>query len=178
MAGPAALYIIDRMITLSRRRVFLPVVSAELLPSNVFKLVIQRPPDFEYRSGQYLRIACPALGDKVFHAFTISSPPQAPNISLHIRAVGPWTNRMKDAVSRALHLPGPLPKVEYTYPIFPQYIVFLSVAKRSRSKYGRLNPRPRHQLSIFQAPLIAAVGTDHRQGGKDTVNPQRRHRSA
>jgi len=34
LAGPAALYAVDWMISMSRRRIFLPVIDAELLPSG------------------------------------------------------------------------------------------------------------------------------------------------
>ena len=79
------------------------------------KIVIQRPPGFEFRSGHYVRISCPALGDDVFHDFTLSSSPQADNLSVHIRAVGPWTRRLRKEISKAVHLPGPLPKVSSSF---------------------------------------------------------------
>jgi hypothetical protein len=34
LAGPAVVYAVDKMISLSRRRIFLPVIGAELLPSG------------------------------------------------------------------------------------------------------------------------------------------------
>jgi hypothetical protein len=40
LAGPAVVYAVDKMISLSRRRIFLPVIGAELLPSGTGVLPI------------------------------------------------------------------------------------------------------------------------------------------
>lgn len=79
---------------------------------DVTKLSIRRPVDFKFRSGQWVRLCCPALGDEVYHPFTISSPPQKENLSVHIRAVGPWTKRMRETIQQSINRHLPLPKVK------------------------------------------------------------------
>ncbi|XP_056138124.1 dual oxidase 1 [Lampris incognitus] len=96
---PALLFLLDKLISLSRKKVEIPVVRAELLPSGVTHLEFKRPQGFVYRSGQWVRIACLLLGTDEYHPFTLTSAPHEENLSLHIRAVGPWTNRLRELYS-------------------------------------------------------------------------------
>lgn len=59
----------------------------------------QRPQAFEYKSGQWVRIACLGLGTNEYHPFTLTSAPHEDTLSLHIRAVGPWTTRLREIYS-------------------------------------------------------------------------------
>ncbi|CAL1297932.1 unnamed protein product [Larinioides sclopetarius] len=93
--GPCVLFCIDRLISISRKKVEIPVIKAELLPSGVTHLEFKRPNNFEYKSGQWVRIACVPLNTNEFHPFTLSSAPHEENLSLHIRAVGPWTTNLR-----------------------------------------------------------------------------------
>lgn len=63
---------------------------------GVTHLRFQRPQGFEYKSGQWVRIACLALGTNEYHPFTLTSAPHEDTLSLHIRAVGPWTTRLRE----------------------------------------------------------------------------------
>uniref|UniRef100_A0A4W6D008 NAD(P)H oxidase (H2O2-forming) n=1 Tax=Lates calcarifer TaxID=8187 RepID=A0A4W6D008_LATCA len=85
---PALLFLLDKLISLSRKKVEIPVVRAELLPSGVTHLEFKRPQGFVYRSGQWVRIACLMLGTDEYHPFTLTSAPHEETLSLHIRAVG------------------------------------------------------------------------------------------
>ncbi|XP_042331568.1 dual oxidase 2 [Sceloporus undulatus] len=96
---PALLYGADKLLSLSRKKVEISVVKAELLPSGVTYLQFQRPQDFEYRSGQWVRIACLSLGTTEYHPFTLTSAPHEDTLSLHIRAAGPWTTRLRELYS-------------------------------------------------------------------------------
>ena len=59
-----------------------------------------------------MRIACMALGTTEYHPFTLTSAPHEDTLSLHIRAVGPWTTRLRELYSpESLALIGKLPKV-------------------------------------------------------------------
>lgn len=59
-----------------------------------------------------MRIACVALGTTEYHPFTLTSAPHDDTLSLHIRAVGPWTTRLRELYSpKNLALLGTLPKV-------------------------------------------------------------------
>ncbi|XP_042352652.1 dual oxidase 1 [Plectropomus leopardus] len=93
---PALLFLLDKLISLSRKKVEIPVVKAELLPSGVTHLEFKRPQGFVYRSGQWVRIACLMLGTDEYHPFTLTSAPHEETLSLHIRAVGPWTSQLRE----------------------------------------------------------------------------------
>ncbi|XP_036432005.1 dual oxidase 2 [Colossoma macropomum] len=93
---PALLYLLDKLISLSRKKVEIPVVKAELLPSGVTYLEFKRPQAFAYRSGQWVRVACLELGTDEYHPFTLTSAPHEDTLSLHIRAVGPWTSKLRE----------------------------------------------------------------------------------
>ncbi|NXT94227.1 DUOX2 oxidase, partial [Anhinga rufa] len=109
---PALIYSADKLLSLSRKKVEISVVKAELLPSGVTHLRFQRPQDFDYKSGQWVRIACVALGTTEYHPFTLTSAPHEDTLSLHIRAVGPWTTRLRELYSpESLALIGKLPKL-------------------------------------------------------------------
>ncbi|XP_058150089.1 dual oxidase 1 [Dasypus novemcinctus] len=96
---PALIYVGDKLVSLSRKKVEISVVKAELLPSGVTHLQFQRPQGFEYKSGQWVRIACLALGTTEYHPFTLTSAPHEDTLSLHIRVAGPWTTRLREIYS-------------------------------------------------------------------------------
>ncbi|XP_067090540.1 dual oxidase 1 [Osmerus mordax] len=93
---PALLFLLDKLISLNRKKVEIPVVKAELLPSGVTYLEFKRPQGFVYRSGQWVRVACLALATDEYHPFTLTSAPHEKTLSLHIRAVGPWTSQLRE----------------------------------------------------------------------------------
>uniref|UniRef100_A0A8D0BPC5 NAD(P)H oxidase (H2O2-forming) n=1 Tax=Salvator merianae TaxID=96440 RepID=A0A8D0BPC5_SALMN len=97
---PALIYGADKLVSLSRKKVEISVVKAELLPSGVTHLEFQKPQDFDYRSGQWVRIACLSLGTNEYHPFTLTSAPHEDTLSLHIRAAGPWTTRLRELYSQ------------------------------------------------------------------------------
>jgi len=68
------------------------------MPSgDVVELRMER---FDFRAGQYIRIAIPELGTLFFHPFTISSAPHDPEVVIHIKAMGDWTRRILELTSR------------------------------------------------------------------------------
>ncbi|XP_064609284.1 dual oxidase 2-like [Liolophura sinensis] len=93
--GPAILFTLDKIVSFSMKKVELSVVRAELLPSDVTHLEFKRPLNFDYKSGQWVRIACTELSTSEYHPFTLTSAPHEDTLSLHIRAVGPWTNNLR-----------------------------------------------------------------------------------
>ncbi|XP_034541530.1 dual oxidase 1 [Notolabrus celidotus] len=109
---PALLFLLDKLISLSRKKSEIPVLRAELLPSGVTHLEFKRPQGFVYRSGQWVRIACLMLGTDEYHPFTLTSAPHEETLSLHIRAVGPWTSQLRELYTEenVLEL-GALPKL-------------------------------------------------------------------
>uniref|UniRef100_K7GB35 NAD(P)H oxidase (H2O2-forming) n=1 Tax=Pelodiscus sinensis TaxID=13735 RepID=K7GB35_PELSI len=73
--------------------------NAQVAGSGVTYLKFQRPQDFDYKSGQWVRIACLSLGTNEYHPFTLTSAPHEDVLSLHIRAAGPWTTRLRELYS-------------------------------------------------------------------------------
>lgn len=92
---PALIFLLDKLVSLQRKKVEIPVVTAQLLPSGVTYLEFKRPQGFVYRSGQWVRVACLDLGTDEYHPFTLTSAPHEETLSLHIRAVGPWTSQLR-----------------------------------------------------------------------------------
>lgn len=114
--GPLVLYVLDRLVSLSRKKVEISVIRAEHLPSDVTMLLMKRPTSFEYRSGQWVRIASLGLNGSEYHPFTLSSAPHEDNLSVHIRALGPWTinlrkiydpSNLQDRAYPKIYLDGP-----------------------------------------------------------------------
>eukprot|EP00118_Oscarella_pearsei_P006944 m.32550 g.32550 ORF g.32550 m.32550 type:complete len:1691 (+) comp31668_c0_seq3:179-5251(+) len=110
-AFPAVLFLVDKLISISRNRIKIRVFKAEILPSAVTALIFKRPDDFDYKSGQWVRIASHGLSKDEYHPFTLTSAPHEEHLSLHIRAVGPWTQNLRKIYSDTpyplLYLDGP-----------------------------------------------------------------------
>ena len=63
--------------------------------TDVTYLEIRKPNNFEYKSGQWVRIASLAQSHNEYHPFTLTSAPHEDHLSVHIRAVGPWTSNLR-----------------------------------------------------------------------------------
>jgi len=73
------------------------VIKATTLPSQVVKLRIKRPREFEFKAGEYIYLNVPNIAKYEWHPFTISSAPEIEDeFSVHIRAVGGWTKQLYD----------------------------------------------------------------------------------
>jgi len=92
---PALVFITDKIIEIRRSYIEVQVKDFEVLQSSVTCIKMKRPKTFQYISGQYVRIACPALSKREFHPFTLSSSPQEEELHVHIRAIGPWTTAIR-----------------------------------------------------------------------------------
>ncbi|XP_043242843.1 NADPH oxidase 5-like [Amphibalanus amphitrite] len=78
------------------------VTAATLLPSEVVRLTVSRPPDFVFRPGDFCYVNIPAVAKYEWHPFTISSSPENEDqITFHVRAVGEWTRSLHDKVLEA-----------------------------------------------------------------------------
>ena len=82
-----------------------------ILLTDVTMLEFKRPTTFEYKSGQWVRIACKTLNSSEYHPFTLSSAPHEENLSLHIRSVGPWTTNLRRTFDPNVVREHPYPKV-------------------------------------------------------------------
>lgn len=56
---------------------------------------ITKPEGFKYKSGMYLFLQCPEISSFEWHPFSITSAPDDPFLSVHIRTLGDWTAEMK-----------------------------------------------------------------------------------
>uniref|UniRef100_A0A6T7H5I0 FAD-binding FR-type domain-containing protein n=1 Tax=Attheya septentrionalis TaxID=420275 RepID=A0A6T7H5I0_9STRA len=72
----------------------------QLLPADVIQLSFPKPPEFEYNPGQFVQICIPALSFLQFHPFSLSSAPHQDMVTIHIRVLGNWTNRLKTLASK------------------------------------------------------------------------------
>jgi dual oxidase len=63
----------------------------------------KRPRGFVFVSGQWVRTSCPAFACHFNerHAFSIASSPQDTTLELYIKAVGPWTWKLHQAITLA-----------------------------------------------------------------------------
>lgn len=109
--GPAALFMMDKLISLSRKKTELSVLRAQNLPSDVTMLEFKRPPRFEYKSGMWVRIACLSQGKDEYHPFTLTSAPHEDTLKVHIRALGPWTWNIRETFDPENLGPGRYPKL-------------------------------------------------------------------
>ena len=109
--GPAVVFAIDQVISLSRRKAEVAVVRADILPSQVIGIYFKRPPSFDYIAGQWVRIASLEQNPGEYHPFTLSSAPHEENLSLHIRAVGPWTHNFREIFQNKKSKGEPYPKL-------------------------------------------------------------------
>ena len=102
--GPACIFLLEKAISLYKTHAKTGksyVTTGVVLPSRVVNLVIKRPPNFTFKPGDYVYLNIPSIANFEWHPFTISSAPeQADTLSLHIRAVGHWTNSLYEYFER------------------------------------------------------------------------------
>ncbi|KAH0620117.1 hypothetical protein JD844_014733 [Phrynosoma platyrhinos] len=93
---PGFLFLLEKILgTALSHSGGLSIMEINLLPSKVTHLVIQRPPFFHYKPGDYVYLNIPIIAKYEWHPFTISSAPeQTETLWLHIRSLGQWTNRL------------------------------------------------------------------------------------
>ncbi|XP_055335314.1 dual oxidase-like isoform X2 [Paramacrobiotus metropolitanus] len=94
---PLVVFVIDRLMSIKQTVQNLQVVEAELLPSDVIHLTFERPSHFTFRSGQWIRLACTAFRNEEAHPFTLTSMPHEPLLSVHVKAHGIWTWKLRQA---------------------------------------------------------------------------------
>ncbi len=77
------------------------VSTAMLLPPDSLCLLIRKPVNWAYSTGDWVSLNVPSISKHEWHAFTISSAPELPDLfSLHIRAVGPWTISLRERIKK------------------------------------------------------------------------------
>ncbi|XP_077997407.1 dual oxidase 1-like [Glandiceps talaboti] len=111
LIGPAILFTLDKLVSISRKKEEVLVTKVELLPSGVVYLEWKRPIDFTYKSGQWIQLSSAALGENEYHPFTLTSAPHEDRLSVHIRALGPWTMNMEHKYNPDSVVDGQYPKL-------------------------------------------------------------------
>ncbi|CCD71702.1 NAD(P)H oxidase (H2O2-forming) [Caenorhabditis elegans] len=118
VVGPIVLFVIDRIIGLMQYYKSLDIAHAEILPSDIIYIEYRRPREFEYKSGQWITVSSPSISCTFneSHAFSIASSPQDENMKLYIKAVGPWTWKLRSELIRSLNTGSPFPLIHMKGP--------------------------------------------------------------
>jgi NAD(P)H-flavin reductase len=69
-----------------------------VLPCGIVKISFNKT--FNYEAGQYIFIMTPKINPFEFHPFSLSSCPSDETTSVHIRALGDWTRKLKDYIEK------------------------------------------------------------------------------
>jgi NADPH oxidase len=92
---PGIAYFGERMYREYRARRATRLSKVLVHPSGAMELRIVKP-SFKYVAGQWLFIQVPDISGFQWHPFTITSAPEDPYVSVHIRQVGDWTQALGD----------------------------------------------------------------------------------
>jgi len=92
---PGILYFGERMYREYRARRATRLSKVLVHPSGAMELRIVKP-SFKYVAGQWLFVQVPDISGLQWHPFTITSAPEDPYVSVHIRQVGDWTQALGD----------------------------------------------------------------------------------
>ena len=110
---PGIIYALDKIVSLRGSYMELDILGTEILPSDVIKIKFYRPPNYKFLSGQYVQvgvisssglnnesqlfqISCTAIKPEEFHSLTITSAPHEDFLSVHVKAVGAWTWKLRN----------------------------------------------------------------------------------
>ncbi len=92
------LEILER-IMFGRKKTY--ITTAMLLPSDTVCLVIKKSERMAYKTGDWLSLNVPSIANFEWHAFTISSSPECPEVlTLHIKVVGSWTRALQKMLEK------------------------------------------------------------------------------
>ncbi len=109
---PIAGFVVEQILRLVRRGKESPILLAEPLRSGVTQLRLQKPKGFDFSAGDYAFIKVPAVAKHEWHPFTISSAPEAEELSFHVRVLGNWTHALRHHIDMGAppdvaHVDGP-----------------------------------------------------------------------
>ncbi|KAK2461977.1 hypothetical protein APHAL10511_006440 [Amanita phalloides] len=90
---PFIIYFGERVYREYRARLATRLSRVLVHPSGAMELRITKP-SFEYVAGQWLFLQIPEISNFQWHPFTITSAPEDPYVSVHIRQVGDWTRAL------------------------------------------------------------------------------------
>lgn len=154
---PGAIYLAERVY-----RRYSAYRSVQLTSINVMNKVLciefERDSAFPngYKEGQYLFLNCPHISFGQWHPFTISSAPQEPSVSLHMRVMGPssWTGKLSSYLQLML-------------PAGASYTTFVNAAQKGKvmGPDGRVLLRvygphsaPTQHIARYSVDMIIGAG--------------------
>ncbi|KAH9044826.1 NADPH oxidase [Lactarius pseudohatsudake] len=94
---PGIIYFGERVYREIRARRATRLSKLLVHPSGAMELRLVKP-SFKYTAGQWLFIQVPDVSRWQWHPFTITSAPEDPYVSVHIRQVGDWTQALGERV--------------------------------------------------------------------------------
>lgn len=71
-------------------------ISFAVFPADVTMVRFSRPPNFKYLSGQWVRLGFTAFQPSEYHSLTLTSAPHENYLSVHVKAQGPWTWKLRN----------------------------------------------------------------------------------
>jgi ferredoxin-NADP reductase/Ca2+-binding EF-hand superfamily protein len=116
LAGlPLIAFFAEQVWRRRRRGTSTQVTRSEALRSGVTRIEMVKPAGFVHHAGDYVFLKIPAVARHEWHPYTLSSAPENPALTVHIRALGNWSTAVRRVVeSRApgapplvAHLDGP-----------------------------------------------------------------------
>ncbi|KAG2333384.1 hypothetical protein Bca52824_004564 [Brassica carinata] len=97
---PVVLYLSERLVRTLRSRIeAVSILKVGVLPGELLSLQMSRPDNFRYKSGQYMYLKCSEVSSLEWHPFSITSAPGDDYLSVHIRGLGDWTNKLRSIFS-------------------------------------------------------------------------------
>ncbi|XP_074179839.1 NADPH oxidase 1 isoform X2 [Rhinolophus sinicus] len=91
--APVVLYIFERILRFYRSQQPVVITKVVMHPSKVLELQMNKR-GFSMEVGQYIFVNCPSISYLEWHPFTLTSSPEEDFFSIHIRAVGDWTENL------------------------------------------------------------------------------------
>ena len=92
---PMAGFVIEQIPRLRRRAPSSAAVATWPLRSGVTRIEVAKPPGFTFNAGDYVFLRIPAIARHEWHPFTISSAPEQPTLTFHVRSLGNWTAALR-----------------------------------------------------------------------------------
>jgi predicted ferric reductase/Ca2+-binding EF-hand superfamily protein len=102
---PLAGFAVEQIRRVLHRAPSSRVTSSRALRSGVTRLEIERPAGFEFAPADYVFLRIPAVARHEWHPFTLSSAPERPGLTVHVRALGNWSKTLRRLVEDAPDAP-------------------------------------------------------------------------
>jgi len=93
-------FAVEQVLRVLRRGPKSRVTSSQALRSGVTRLEIERPSGFEFAPADYVFLRIPAIARHEWHPFTLSSAPERSQLTIHVRALGNWSNALRRHVEQ------------------------------------------------------------------------------